>query len=185
MVEPKSRGLDKTNVMETKADGNNSPVVIAPTRIVKVNSFGSGWIAVVMDDGKQYKRWDGTLAWRYNNPGNLKYGAFASRFGAVGSGHDGLAVFPTLDAGREAHRSLLFASDSSYRNMTLLDACRRYAPYSDNNDPDAYAHYVARACHVSFLKTLKDFSADEQSLAIQAFSRYEGFRSGNIGLVKT
>ena len=62
---------------------------------------------------------------RNRNPGNIKYGDFAIRHGAVGS--DGaFAIFPTMEAGRDAQRALWLGPD--YRNLPLDEGIKRWAP---------------------------------------------------------
>ncbi|CAE6760025.1 hypothetical protein R69619_03330 [Paraburkholderia nemoris] len=82
----------------------------------------------------------GSKGLRNNNPGNLEAGAFATAHGAVGS--DGrFAIFPTMQAGVDAHAALL---DSNYYAKGL-DTPRKiigkYAPASENNQ-GAYLSYL-------------------------------------------
>jgi hypothetical protein len=44
---------------------------------------------------------------RNKNPGNLKYGDFAKRYGAVGADKDGFAIFRTMEEGAAAQQGLL------------------------------------------------------------------------------
>lgn len=71
----------------------------------------------------------GSLSWRHNNPGNIKMGAFAEKYGAVQGqkATDGgyFAVFPTLESGKQAMTELL--RGSGYSNLTLDAAMKRYS----------------------------------------------------------
>jgi hypothetical protein len=53
----------------------------------------------------------GTISWRYNNPGNIKYGEFAKSLGATKGAEatDGgyFAIFPDLATGEKARKQLL------------------------------------------------------------------------------
>lgn len=153
-------------------------------RIVKVISYGNGWINVRMSDGYAYRRSGGTLSWRYNNPGNIKYGRFARSNGAIGRGwgsHGGHAVFPTMQAGREAKRILLFTPIRKYYNLTLRDALSYYAPRSDGNRPDVYARYVAkRTPGISIYTRLRDMDRNQQEHVLNAMQQFEGYRPGKI-----
>jgi hypothetical protein len=179
-IDPKSRGIED----EKAAKAPSPPATKSPTKITKVVSYGNGWLAVEMDDGFQYKRDGGTIAWRNNNPGNVKYGEFAIQNGAVGKGGEGMAVFPTLGHGRRAQKNLLFTPIRGYDEKSLLSAMKLYAPDSDGNDPVAYAHYVAKSAKVSYLKVLKTFTEEERERMLDAMGRMEGFRPGVVGRIK-
>jgi hypothetical protein len=86
-----------------------------------------------------------TLAERKNNPGNLrdpKTGQYRE--------------FATFDEGRRALEADLAAKVRKYPNWTLLQIMERYAPASDNNDPLAYAKYIAKRLDVAVTDTLKN-----------------------------
>ena len=70
----------------------------------------------------------GTLAWRANNPGNLRNASakIARVSGAVGK----FAVFATLDDGREAQKNLYL---KTYGGMKVRDAVAKLTPSSEND----------------------------------------------------
>lgn len=70
----------------------------------------------------------GSLAWRANNPGNLRDAPtkIASTKGAVGK----FAVFATLKDGREAQRALYL---NKYGDMKVRDAINKLTPPSEND----------------------------------------------------
>ena len=70
----------------------------------------------------------GSLAWRANNPGNLR-GA-ATKIGSVTGAVGTFAVFATLDAGRAAQRALYL---DKYGDMTVHDAINKLTPPSEND----------------------------------------------------
>lgn len=85
---------------------------------------------------------------RCNNPGDICAGQFANAHGAVPAAPDPhnpesgpfrYAVFPTVNAGYAALRSLLVAH---YIGMSLANAIARYAPATENDT----ANYVAWVC---------------------------------------
>ena len=80
----------------------------------------------------------GSLAYRNNNPGNLRPGSLA--VGATGS-NGGYAVFPNYQAGWNALLGLI--QSSTYYGDTLSQFFQTYAPAADNNNPAAYAAGVA------------------------------------------
>lgn len=81
----------------------------------------------------------GSLAWRANNPGNLRGAAtkIATVPGAIGH----FAVFATLDDGRAAQKDLYV---NSYGNMKVKDAIAKLTPPSEN-DTAAYLADLKKA----------------------------------------
>lgn len=70
------------------------------------------------------------IATTHNNPGNIKYGEFAVKYGATPGkkATDGgvFAVFPSIEAGEEARRGLL-RYGKNYRNLTVDEALKRWS----------------------------------------------------------
>lgn len=86
---------------------------------------------------------DGSRAQRNNNPGNMNFGPFAQRYGAVLETHDKprFANFPSTDAGFQAMRDLLA---EHYSGMTIGQALNKWAPPSDGNDTSSYTENVTK-----------------------------------------
>ncbi len=143
-------------------------------RVTGVSTAGPGTTTVTLADGQVVER-KGTRAWRNNNPGNIEFGDFARKHGAVGS--DGrFAVFPTYEAGRDAKMSLLFES-GSYRDLTLAAAISRYAP-DNENDTGAYIREVAGALGIDPFTRMSSLSPDQREAMLDAMERVEGFEVG-------
>jgi hypothetical protein len=81
----------------------------------------------------------GSLAWRANNPGNLRDDA--SKIGTVHGAVGTFAVFATMEAGRAAQKSLYL---NTYGEMTVKAAIEKLTPRSEN-DTDAYLKRLAGA----------------------------------------
>lgn len=99
--------------------------------------------------GEKYPK--GSRSYRNMNPGNLKY---ASQYGATGKDDKNFAIFASYKLGWEALiRQLRAAATGSSRvyrpYMTIQEFFRVYAPAHDNNEPDAYALYVANKLKIS------------------------------------
>lgn len=80
------------------------------------------------------------------NPGNIRY---IGQKAAIGQDHSGFCIFPTYEIGFQALKDLIIAACSGKSrvyspDMTLLSFFSKYAPTSDNNDPNAYANFVAK-----------------------------------------
>lgn len=84
---------------------------------------------------------------RNNNPGNIRYGAFAKSLGATGQDGAGFAVFPTMAAGEKASQDLL-GSYIAHGNNTIRKIVSRWAP-SNENDTSAYINSVSRTTGIS------------------------------------
>ena len=71
----------------------------------------------------------GDIATVHLNPGNIKYGNFAAKYGATPGRRatDGgvFAKFPTVEAGLQAQKDLL--TSGSYANLTVANAMRRWS----------------------------------------------------------
>jgi TP901 family phage tail tape measure protein len=130
--------------------------------------FGGGG-----DNASPDQKSGGSRSWRNNNPGNIEYGSFARSMGATG--HDGrFAKFPSYEAGRKAQEKLLFES-KGYRDLTLSQAIRRWAPASENNVP-AYL----RAMGGDPGKRMSEYSPEQRAKLLDAMQRHEGWKPGSV-----
>lgn len=95
---------------------------------------------------------------RNNNPGNIKIGDDWQ--GA--SGDDGTFVkFETPEMGARAMAKVLNNYQKKHGLRTIRGIVGRWAPAGDNNDPDAYANYVAKEVGID-PNTEVDFSKDPE-----------------------
>jgi hypothetical protein len=123
---------------------------------------------------------EGTHAWLNNNPGNLTgqpggpdYGQYRDKF----NWHHFL-IFPTFEAGFTAIAALL--RGPNYRDLSILDAFRKYAPASDGNDPDAYASAVASAAGVSTNTPVRDLTDEQMRFMQEKIVQVEGSVPGVV-----
>lgn len=77
----------------------------------------------------------GSLAWRANNPGNLRDAA--TKIGTIAGAVGTFAVFASIEEGRAAQRSLYL---SRYGSMKVKDAINKLTPPSENDT----AGYLAK-----------------------------------------
>ena len=148
----------------------------------KVIESGKGYLIVDTNKGK-LKFSNGTIAWRNNNPGNLKYGNFSKANGAIGTGVADLAVFPTLEIGEKAQIELLFGENSIYKNLTLQETINKYAPKYDGNDPKEYANYVSRKAGIAKTMNISKLNSSQRKAMVQAMRTIEGFEVGKVSKV--
>lgn len=140
----------------------------------QVASAGKGFTDLQLPDGSLVRR-KGTRAWRNHNPGNIEFGKFAQKHGAIGT--DGrFAVFPSYQSGRNAKTALLFQS-SSYKDLSISQALNRYAPPNEN-DTNAYVGAVAGAIGVDASTALSSLSANQRKTMLNAMEKVEGFSQG-------
>ena len=125
-------------------------------------------------DGMKLKRTGGTRAWRNKNPGNIRYSKFAQNAGAIGTA-GGFAVFPDEETGISAITALL--RSDTYRNLTVGDAIRRYAPPHEN-DTRAYQRYLERLTGVKIDTRINDLNPAELARVAAAIKTIEGWTPG-------
>jgi hypothetical protein len=113
-------------------------------------------------------------SFRNNNCGNIRWSAFAERYGAVEVDGE-MAHFPTVVQGLAAMVALL--ATTGYRHLSLLDAISRYAPSSDNNHPREYATYVAHRAGVTLETKLSEMDPFQLLRVVEAMIRFEGWAS--------
>jgi hypothetical protein len=160
------------------------PVVPVPgsddaKAIKTVVNAGAGFTDIQTVDGELMRR-QGVRNWRNNNPGNLEYGEFARSRGAVGT--DGrFAVFPTLEAGNKAKEDLVFGKN--YINLSIRNAIARYAPETEN-DVNMYVGQIVSATGAGQDTILKDLSSNQRKAMLDAITRVEGFKPGQVIALK-
>ncbi|HNY25684.1 MAG TPA: hypothetical protein PKJ33_04060 [Alphaproteobacteria bacterium] len=125
-------------------------------------------------DGKEFKRVSGTIAWRNNNPGNIRYSKFAVRNGAIGQA-GGFAVFPNEETGRAAIKSLLL--DRSYNTLTVAEAISQYAPPNEN-DTANYQRTIGRLTGLSIDLKINQLNDDQLQNMTNAIKQIEGWKVG-------
>lgn len=125
-------------------------------------------------DGSYLTKENGTVAWRNNNEGNLRPGSLSSS--RIGVDKKNFAVFATPEDGHNAKKYLLFSS-SSYKDLTLKDAIKKYAPASDNNNHDSYANFIMRNGKVEN-KAMRKYTSDEQERIMSSMKIQEGYKAG-------
>lgn len=157
-----------------------------------------------MDDGSIETREGGTVSWRNNNPGNLKFeyansadktvktartkeealAAAQGRYaGVVALDQWGNAVFETEAAGRAAKAQLL---RNSHGNKTIPEMLKGYAvdDYTGKADTEAYAQSVYAVGDAQGVdlrgKKIKDLTDLEFGALLDGMKKVEGFQEGTV-----
>lgn len=100
----------------------------------------------------------GDLNYRNNNPGNCRCSkvGYAAMYGNVKCVNN-FSVFPTYDLGWQYLLNLVRFRIIKNKDWTFIDFFNNYAPTSDNNDPHAYASFVAKRCGQPVDKKISDY----------------------------
>lgn len=148
-------------------------------KIRKIVKSQPGVLHAEMDDGSVIAR-QGTVAWRMNNPGNLRYAAWEKEFNALGEADAGtsgkFAVFATALDGMNAQKKLIF---DKYSNLTIYQLMSKY----DNATAPQYTQIVTQAAGVSANTLVRDLNPTQQEALIKAIHKHEGYRSGQETVV--
>ena len=187
---PKTRGLTPEEikgaleestapaVVKVTPKNTEPPVVPAPKPSYTILDSGPGFLTIKTPAG-QKTRYDGTISWRNNNPGNLVYGPLAASHGAFGKDYKGFAVFPDYASGKAAYQDLLFNPNSSYYNLNIEDMLNKYAPPSENNTKE-YLNFILRTAKLNWSDRLKALTEAQQEALMVAMFKYEGFQEGKV-----
>lgn len=131
-------------------------------------------VIYISENGERLIRSGGTPAWRNNNPGNMKKGPNSRSLGSIGVA-GGFAVFPSYKSGRDADRTLLL---TSYLRTSLYNMPKRYSPKGDNNNVERYRRQLQKFTGFDLKRTIRDLSAKEIEILLDAIQRIEGFEPG-------
>jgi hypothetical protein len=170
----------KISITPTKRSDIEEIIEVAPSDIEAVRSFDKGVIEVQYGNGSVEIRSGGSISWRYNNPGNIKFGKFAKETGAVGPGDGNHAVYPNLTKGEDAMKHLIFSDARGFNTKTILEMLKVYAPAEDGNNPNSYAKFVASRMGVSVNTKINTLSPRQKADMIEAMKTAEGFKIGTV-----
>lgn len=155
-----------------------------------------------MEDNTWVAAQDGTVSWRNNNPGNLKFEfegsadktvhstrskekaleqAQSRYIGVVDLDHWGNAVFESYEAGRDAMKTLVI---DQHADDTVEDLVKGYskADYSGATHHDAQAKTIYATAlaegHDLHGKKVRDMKPDERNALLDGIARAEYWRAG-------
>lgn len=141
-------------------------------------------VCYTFDDGMVIERRGGTIAWRNNNPGCIRYSEKSIKMGAIGKANN-FAIFPDEATGMRAIKTLL--SSDSYCNLSIVDAIHKYAPPHEN-DTDHYIQSLCRAVGVPQHTKLCDLNDEQMDKVVKTIRKIEGWVVGTekvISSIKT
>lgn len=158
-----------------------------------------------MEDGSWITARDGTVAWRNNNPGNLKFGYAGSAddsnnqmkrsredalsaakkeyTGVVDLDQWGNAIFESYEAGREAQKHLLLGrmKEKTVEELVLSYSTKDYSgsPHHANQVATIYNTAAAEGLDLHGKKII-DMSPAEVSALADGLAKAEGWRVGTV-----
>jgi hypothetical protein len=145
------------------------------------NKYSSNYIIYTDTNGNKYKKIGGSMAWRNNNPGNIRYTQFSRDvLGAIGQAN-GFSVFANTQTGTLGINKLL--QTSTYQKLTVAGAINRYAPPFENNTA-AYQKRLAQLTGVSLNKGMNTLTGPELDKVVNAIKQIEGSIPGKIEYIQ-
>lgn len=139
-------------------------------------------------DGSHLLRSGGTIAWRFNNPGNLRTAKTGIPiYGAIGVGktksNGEFLIFASYEEGRAQKKALLRRKYNERTIYTMLAGIpdkngklhSGYAPATDKNDPEAYAAAISAPLGLPTTTKLSDLSDEQLETMLDAMEKKEGF----------
>lgn len=184
------KAQDLIEKSQAQAQGRQMGQQLADWVAAKGNGASNHVRQYVNTDGSTYQKIGGSRSWRNNNEGNIRYGDFAKKHGAIGADKDGFAIFPDEATGSKAQEKLIFESQGGkhlstqgdygqgigYRDKTLSQMITAYAP-PEENPTDQYIANVKRRANVSD-KRMSDYTPDERKRILDAMRVQEGWQVG-------
>jgi peptidoglycan hydrolase-like protein with peptidoglycan-binding domain len=166
-----------------------------------VASYGTTRI-YELDDKTWLTAEQGTVSWRNNNPGNLKFeyagvsdsethrtkeGALSlaqrAYKGVVDLDHHGNVVFETYEAGRAAQKQLIETRHAKHTVETIVPDYSRPdysgAVHPEAQTSDIYATALA-AGHDLHGKMVKDMTEEEKGALLDGISHFEQWKAGTV-----
>ncbi|WP_342616846.1 PAAR domain-containing protein [Rhodoferax sp. GW822-FHT02A01] len=134
-----------------------------------------GQVTITYADGHKEVRKGGSMAWRNNNPGNMRAGI--DGYPAIGSS-GGFAVFKSEKFGFEALLANL--KTERYQALSVAKAIDAWAPASDSNDPVTYSKRITEWTGIDSKTNLKDLTASQLTAVGSAIRRQEGWIVGTV-----
>jgi len=131
-------------------------------------------VEYVDENGDRLLRSGGTIAWRFNNPGNLRPGPkYVLHIGKGNTKSGDFLIFPTAEDGRAEKKGLLLRK---YNKDTVAQMMEQYAPRKEN-DTDKYIAYITNKSGVGKQDVVGKLSESNLAALMKAMEQYEGFNA--------
>jgi uncharacterized protein (TIGR02594 family) len=146
-----------------------------PKFVSATHSKSTLTVQYVGDNGDILLRSGGTVAWRFNNPGNIRPPSkFVNTSIGIGNTLSGnFFIFPDYETGRAEKKALL---RRKYNGETIASAMQIYAPPSEN-DTEAYIDFICSRTGFSRDQQISSMDDGQLDAMMNAMERREGFYS--------
>jgi len=124
-------------------------------------------------DGTLEVRRGGTLAWRNNNPGNLR--SAPTEIGHNDSLNGRFSIFDSADAGNQAQEDLIFGP--VYDGLTISEVIYKYAPPTEN-DTEAYITDIQTRTGIDRTTLINSLNDQQRNSFMDAIRVHENLTSG-------
>ncbi|KVE72054.1 TIGR02594 family protein [Burkholderia vietnamiensis] len=140
-------------------------------------------VQYVADNGDILLRSGGTIAWRFNNPGNLRpppghkknpnAGVVKTHIGIGDSKSGEFFIFPDYETGRKEKKALL---RRKYNGMSISDAMYIYAPPKEN-DTEKYIAAICDGTGFDRTRKLESMNDAELDSMMKTMEEHEGYNA--------
>jgi hypothetical protein len=132
-----------------------------------------GTVRYYDEEGNVRIRFEGTKAWRCNNPGNMKYkkGGFGMRHGGIGYALS-MVVFPTEETGRDALIARLKSPE--FRILTI----KEFPSIWDKENEVNYRKFILNETGLSPERKIENLTQQEFESFRKAIEKMEGWEEG-------
>lgn len=129
----------------------------------------------------------GSLSWRNNNLGNLKYSDWQKEYGATKDANSAFAVFPDEESAKKAYKALLTSQNKGaiYKDLSLNDAMWKWSGSGKDTSPsyrydDLIKHGATGLLELEMkgMESFKDFGDQEWNNFFEAQRKAEGWTEG-------
>ena len=140
-----------------------APSVIAAENLMAFNTYEPPHMDTHLDIFcgaiKDYEGGPNDANHKNNNPGNARFnkGGYLPKYGTVRRSPSGFAIFPTWAQGWAYLEAMVSQMAKKHPTWTFVDFFSHYAPTEDDNEPIAYAKFVAKRCGVVVDKTVASY----------------------------
>lgn len=126
-------------------------------------------------NGKHFRFYDGTWAWRNHNPGNVRPGYYANLHNLIGATHN-LAIFADDESG---HAALLDLLMEKYGNFSIHRMIYKFAPPNEN-PTKKYEKMIREKTRIYDNRLIKTFTTVQFKKLWEAIQHFEGYKVGKI-----
>ncbi|MCQ2562508.1 MAG: hypothetical protein MJ158_02760 [Alphaproteobacteria bacterium] len=169
--------MRQENINNTSTEQTTISSTTSSTTSSSTAYQNNGETIYTLANGEKIRRKGGSVAWRNNNPGNIRNTAFSrEHLGAICSPNDTWATFASEEDGLNAVVALL--KSKNYYNLSIAEAINRWAPSSDGNNPKKYATIVSNTTGLPVDTRISQMDDNDLYNVAKAIQKVEGWKPG-------